>query len=130
MTSRILIADPSKLARTKLRHALAKEGYHVVESATGTHAFEVWNSQGVDLLIAEVNLPLLDGYDLAKSIRRSSEKNSRIPILFLTSQSDGDAISKGREAGITGWIVKPFEPMALMQAIAQVLPVTKPRSRS
>ena len=121
MAGRILIADPSKLARTKLKRALAGAAYEVVEATTGEEALAFWRSQDFDLLISEVNLPLLDGFDVVRGIRQADSARAKMPIIFVTSQSDGDVMERGRQAGITGWVVKPFDGPALMDAISTLI---------
>jgi two-component system chemotaxis response regulator CheY len=119
MTKTVLTIDDSRTMRDMLRMALSDAGFRVVQAEDGVHGLEVLNEETPDVIITDINMPRLDGFGLIEGVRQS-QKYRAIPILVLTTESDIEKKNRARRAGATGWIVKPFDPVKLVDAIHRV----------
>lgn len=115
----IMTVDDSPSMRMLLRAALTDLGYTVVEAEDGVHALEKLAGWEPDLLITDINMPRMDGFGLIAEVRGAGKRS--LPILVLTTESSAEKKHRAREAGATGWIVKPFAPDKLAAAIRRVL---------
>ena len=116
---KILTVDDSRTMRDMLRMALVKAGFNVVEAVDGEHGLEVLNANGADVIITDINMPKLDGFGFIEAVREDDAWRAT-PILVLTTESDPAKKDRARRAGATGWIVKPFHPDKLVEAIRRV----------
>ena len=120
MAKTILTVDDSPSMRMLLRHTLTEHGHAVHEAEDGVAALE-WlaaNSQP-DLMITDINMPRMDGFGFIEEVRGDPQYRG-LPILVLTTESDAEKKNRARMAGATGWIVKPFNPVKLVDAIRRV----------
>ncbi|GGD31992.1 response regulator [Aureimonas glaciei] len=120
MTKTILTVDDSRTMREMLRRALQDSGFIVVQAEDGVHGLEVLEGMAYpDVIITDVNMPRMDGLQFIEEVR--ADVNRRvIPILVLSTESDPEKKARARGAGATGWIVKPFDPVKLVDAIRRV----------
>ena len=116
----ILAVDDSASMRQMVCFTLRAAGYNVIEAADGREAYEKAVSQPVDLVLTDQNMPRMDGVTLVKSLRELPAY-SHTPILILTTEASDEMKSKGRAAGATGWLVKPFDPTKLLAVIQKVM---------
>jgi two-component system chemotaxis response regulator CheY len=116
----IMTVDDSPSMRMLLRGALTDLGYTVKEAEDGKHALEKIDEYSPDLLITDINMPRLDGFGLIEALRGRGDLTT-LPILVLTTESSDAKKQKARNAGATGWIVKPFDPDKLAAAIRRVM---------
>jgi two-component system chemotaxis response regulator CheY len=123
MGKKILTVDDSKTIRQMVTYTLSKEGYHMLEAEDGVKALEVLASNSVDLIITDLNMPNMDGLALIERVRAGGA-HAFVPILMLTTESDPEKKERGKAAGATGWIVKPFNPEKLVQVVNKVCPAT------
>jgi two-component system, chemotaxis family, chemotaxis protein CheY len=122
MGKTILTVDDSRTMRDMLRLALSGAGHTVIQADDGVHGTEVLEKAGVvDVIITDINMPRMDGYGFIEHVRRGSS-NRMTPILVLTTESEPAKKMRARDAGATGWIVKPFDPEKLLAAIRRVSP--------
>jgi two-component system, chemotaxis family, chemotaxis protein CheY len=119
MTQTILTVDDSRTMRDMLRMALAEAGYNVIQAEDGVHGLEVLQTAMPDVIVTDINMPKMDGFGLIEAVRKDT-RYRRVPILVLTTESDTAKKMRAKEAGATGWIVKPFEPTKLIAAIRRV----------
>jgi two-component system, chemotaxis family, chemotaxis protein CheY len=123
VTKTIMTVDDSPSMRMLLRAALTDLGYNVVEAEDGVHALETLQNfdpdEEPDLLITDINMPRMDGFGLIEQVRADGRRS--LPILVLTTESSEEKKQRARDAGATGWIVKPFHPEKLAAAIRRVL---------
>lgn len=120
MSRTILTVDDSASVRQMVGFTLKRAGYDVVEAYDGRDALAKLTHQPVQMVIADLNMPNMDGIELIRQLRR--EPNHRfVPIIMLTTESEPAKKQAGREAGATGWIVKPFTPEQLVAVVAKVL---------
>ena len=115
----ILTVDDSRTMRDMLRMALTPAGFEVVSAVDGEHGLEVLGESGADVIITDINMPKLDGYGFIERVRADANHRAT-PILVLTTESDPAKKNRARQAGATGWIVKPFNPDKLIEAIRRV----------
>jgi two-component system chemotaxis response regulator CheY len=116
----ILAVDDSASMRQMVAFTLKGAGYHVIEAADGQEALEKAMTQSVDLVLTDQNMPRMDGVTLTRNLRGLPSYTST-PILILTTESSDEMKSKGRAAGATGWLVKPFDPSKLLEVIRKVI---------
>jgi two-component system chemotaxis response regulator CheY len=116
----ILAVDDSASMRQMVMFTLKGAGHQVIEAADGQEAFEKAQAMKVDLVLTDQNMPRMDGITLVKNLR-ALPAYGRTPILILTTESGDDMKAKGRAAGATGWLVKPFDPHKLIDVIGKVL---------
>jgi two-component system chemotaxis response regulator CheY len=119
MSKTVLTVDDSRTMRDMLMLALSNAGYHVVQAEDGIHGLEVLQSTKPDVIITDINMPRMDGYGFIEGVR-GNDQHRAVPILVLTTESDASKKDKARRAGATGWIVKPFDPVKLVEAIRRV----------
>ncbi|MFC1750159.1 response regulator [Pseudomonadota bacterium] len=116
----ILAVDDSASMRQMVSFTLKGAGFGVVEAVDGVDALAKAKVNSVDLVLTDVNMPKMDGISLIKELR-ALPKYKFTPILMLTTESGGSKKSEGKEAGATGWIVKPFNPDQLLATIKKVI---------
>ncbi|WP_347220582.1 response regulator, partial [Mycolicibacterium poriferae] len=106
--------------RDMVRLALNAEGIETHVAEDGVHGLEVLDDMAPpDAIITDINMPRLDGFGFIDAVRAREEYRS-IPILVLTTESAADMKARARDAGATGWIVKPFDPAKLVKALRMV----------
>ena len=118
--ARILVVDDSTTMRQMVSFTLVDAGHEVTEAEDGLKALEAAKGRKFDLVITDVNMPGMNGIDLVKSLREIAEFKFT-PILVLTTESAQEIKGRGRDAGATGWIVKPFSPDVLLATLKKVL---------
>ena len=120
MSKVILTVDDSRTMRDMLNLALVDAGFRVTQAVDGMHGLEVLRANETpDVIVTDINMPKLDGFGFIEAVRKDS-KYRAVPILVLTTESDAAKKNRARQAGATGWIVKPFDPVKLVQAIRRV----------
>ena len=118
---KILIVDDSVSIRQMMSFTLRRGGYEVIEAEHGQDALDKLLGVTVDLMITDLNMPVMDGITLIQNVRKQPAMKTK-PILMLTTEGLSTKKEQGKAAGATGWIVKPFDPDKLLQTIAKVLP--------
>lgn len=121
MAKRILTIDDSKTMRDMLMLTLADAGFDVLQAIDGQDGLDVLDKERVDIIITDINMPRMDGYEVIRHLRRNPDHKST-PILVLTTESEIEKKNLAREAGATGWMVKPFDPDRLVATIRKVAP--------
>ncbi len=119
MTS-ILVVDDSVSMRQMISVTLKSAGFNVMEAGDGQQALQIAQTGAFDLVLSDVNMPVMGGIDLVKNLRTMASYKFT-PILMLTTESGGDMKSAGKAVGATGWIVKPFKPEQLLATIKKVV---------
>jgi two-component system chemotaxis response regulator CheY len=120
-TSRtILTVDDSASMRQMVAYVLTQAGYRVVEAVDGEEALELASRQQFDAVITDHNMPRMDGLTLVRSLR-ATDGYASTPIMLLTTESSAEMKQKGRAAGATGWMVKPFDPDRLLDMCRRIL---------
>ncbi|GGZ22184.1 MULTISPECIES: response regulator [Shewanella] len=116
----ILAVDDSASMRQMVSFTLKTAGFDVTEANNGEEALKVAQGREFDLVISDVNMPIMDGIELIRNLRELPNYKF-VPMLMLTTESTSDKKQQGRAAGATGWIVKPFNPDQLLATVRKVL---------
>ncbi len=119
MTLNVLTVDDSRTIREMLRHTLQAAGFLVFQAEDGQQGLEVLDRSNPHVIVTDINMPRLDGFGFIEGVRRNNRWRC-VPILVLTTESDAEKKAKAREAGATGWIVKPFNAARLVEAVLRV----------
>lgn len=121
MSKIVLTVDDSPTMRAMLQATLAEAGLEVIAAGDGLAGIAALDAPRLDVIITDINMPRLDGYGFIRAVRRHP-RHGGAPVLVLTTESGPEHKARARQAGATGWIVKPFQPAGLLAAIARVAP--------
>ena len=116
----ILAVDDSASMRQMVAFTLKGAGYNVIEAADGQEALDKARGETVDLVLTDQNMPRMDGLTLVQNLRALASY-AATPILILTTESSDEMKAKGKAAGATGWLVKPFDPAKLLAVVQKVI---------
>lgn len=119
MTKNALIVDDSYTMRNMVSLTLKDANFNVKTAEDGVDALKVVDTDAFDVVITDINMPNMDGIELIRRLRKQP-KFKYTPILVLTTEGGDEMKKAGKEAGATGWIVKPFNPETLMGAVNKV----------
>ncbi len=118
--TKILAVDDSASMRQMVTFTLSGAGYDVKDAADGQQGLDLAKQEQFDVIVSDVNMPVMDGITMISEIRKLPQYRTT-PILMLTTESSSDKKMAGKQAGATGWIVKPFNPEQLLKTIARVV---------
>ncbi len=116
----VLVVDDSVSMRQMVSVTLKSAGFNVEEAGDGQQALQKAQGSSFDLVLSDINMPVMNGIDLVKKLRTLASYRFT-PILILTTESGGDMKGAGKAAGATGWIVKPFNPEQLLATVKKVV---------
>lgn len=116
---RILYIDDASSMRKLVNLVLGKE-FELTMAANGLEGFEAIQKDSFDVIISDVNMPVMDGLELLEKIR-AHETSKFTPVLMMTTEASDEMKAEGKRLGATGWIVKPFDPEKLASIIHRVL---------
>ncbi|MDO6384794.1 MULTISPECIES: response regulator [Uliginosibacterium] len=120
MAKTILIVDDSSSLRITLAIALKGAGYEVVEACDGKDALTKLDGRKYNLIVSDVNMPNMDGLTFVKAAKQLPAYKFT-PIIMLTTESDPAKMADGKAAGVRAWVVKPFQPPALLDAVSKLI---------
>lgn len=120
MSKTILAVDDSNSMRQMVCHTLRAAGYDVTEAADGAEGLAKAQDKTFQLILTDLHMPRMDGISLIKSLRGLPQYRS-IPTLMLTTEASPELKDKGRAAGATGWMIKPFDPIKLVELVKKVI---------
>jgi two-component system chemotaxis response regulator CheY len=120
MGKTVMIVDDSASLRQVVNIALTGAGYDVIEACDGQDALGKLTGQKVHLIISDVNMPNMDGIAFVKNVKQRQEYKFT-PIIMLTTESEEDKKNAGREAGAKAWVVKPFQPAQMLNAVSKLV---------
>ncbi|MDB6043241.1 MAG: Fis family transcriptional regulator [Gammaproteobacteria bacterium] len=118
--ARILAVDDSPSMRKMVAVTLTAAGHSVAQANDGSEALAAARQEVFDVVVTDVNMPNMDGITLVQELRNLAAYKF-VPLLILTTEATAERKSQGKEAGATGWLVKPFNPERLLATIAKVL---------
>jgi DNA-binding response OmpR family regulator len=113
----LLLVEDDPSIRMAIELALTRQGHQITTAATGEEALDLWQSQRPELVVLDVMLPGLDGFEVCRRIRRTDQ----VPIILLTARSDDIDVVVGLESGADDYVVKPVQPRVLDARIRAVL---------
>jgi DNA-binding response OmpR family regulator len=120
--TRILTVEDDERIRTAVRMALEDEGWEVIEAESGEAAVEAWANAPADVVLIDLMLPGMDGFEVCRHIRKSSD----VPIVMVTARADTHDVVAGLEAGADDYVTKPFQPKELSARIRALLRRARP----
>lgn len=121
MSKTILIVDDSSSLRTVVKLALQRAGYAVLEAGDGVQALAALEAAGkVHLIVSDVNMPNMDGITFVTRVKQHP-RHRFVPVVMLTTEGQDAKKEQGRAAGAKAWIVKPFNPPQLLDAVAKLI---------
>jgi two-component system chemotaxis response regulator CheY len=116
----IMTVDDSASLRQMVSLVLRRAGYEVIEAVDGLDALSKLEGQELHLLLADINMPNMDGFELTRRLRAMAQYRF-VPIVLLTTESHPEKKQEGKAAGATAWIVKPFNPDQLLAVVKKVM---------
>jgi two-component system chemotaxis response regulator CheY len=120
MSKTILVVDDTRSMRKMVTAILSGAGYQVSEAADGAEALTLAMVQQFDLVVTDHNMPIMDGVTLVGELRRLPHYDD-VALLVLSTEVDPVLKQKGREAGATGWMAKPFDPQRMLDIVAKFI---------
>ena len=120
MGKRILIVDDSSSMRTVAGIALRGAGYEVLEAGNGQEGLARLDGERLHLIISDVNMPVMDGIEFLKEVKRHPQYRFT-PVIMLTTEAGEDKKAAGRAAGAKAWITKPFQPSVMLDAVSKLV---------
>jgi two-component system chemotaxis response regulator CheY len=117
---KILIVDDAASIRLVVSIALRGAGYDVIEACDGRDALSKLTGDKIHLIISDVNMPNMDGIALLKQLKQHPSYKFT-PVIMLTTEAGQDKMAEGRAAGARAWVVKPFQPPQLLDAVAKLI---------
>jgi len=121
MSKTILIVDDSSSLRTVVRLALERAGYSVLEAGDGKEGLSALEKAGkVNLIVSDVNMPNMDGITFVGHVKQHP-RHKFVPVIMLTTEGQDEKKQQGRAAGAKAWIVKPFNPPQLLDAVSKLI---------
>ncbi len=118
--AKILIVDDSTSMRKMVKFALETAGHEVADAADGKQGLQAAQRNRFDMIITDMNMPEMDGIELSRSLR-AQPTYKFTPIIMLTTEGQSDKKEEGKAAGVTGWMVKPFQPDKLIGVVNKVI---------
>lgn len=116
----IMVADDSPSIRKFVSFALTLKGFEILPVCDGMEALEKLPTKKIQLLITDLNMPNVDGFELIKAVRNNEELKD-IPIIILTSLAGNDEVEKGMKFGANSYLVKPFDPKRILYEVSKYL---------
>ena len=127
MAAKILVVDDDPNVQRLLQYTLKQEGYEVVTASDGAEGFRLWGAEDPSLILLDVMLPKLDGYQVASKIRQEEGSLGHVPIIMLTAEREVEQKVRGLRAGADDYLIKPFHPAELLARIKSLLARFAPR---
>src|SRR6266571_2941319 len=121
MAAKILVVDDDPNVQRLLTYTLKQEGYEVVVAGDGAEGFRLWGTESPALMLLDVMLPKLDGYQVATKIRTEEGTTAHVPIIMLTAEREVEQKVRGLRAGADDYLIKPFHPAELLARIKSLL---------
>lgn len=118
MPKTILVVEDSGSFRQVVTNALEKVGYEVIQAQDGVDACSKLDGRKIGLIVCDINMPRMDGLTFVQHVKTTDYKFT--PILMLTTEGQQATKDKGRALGVRGWIIKPFQPSVLVQAVEKL----------
>ena len=119
MAGKVMCVDDSNTIRMLVEKTLSPEGFEVVMAENGQDALDNL-SLDISLFLVDVNMPVMGGFEFIEKLKSLDAYKDK-PVIFLTTESSADKKEKGKALGISGWIVKPFEPASFLKVINMLI---------
>ena len=120
MAKTILIVDDSASLRQVVSIALKGAGYDVIEAGDGKDGISKLDGRKINLIVSDVNMPNMDGISMVKQIKQMPNYKFT-PVIMLTTENQQSTMQQGKEAGVKAWMVKPFKPEQMLDAVSKLI---------
>lgn len=120
MEKKILVVDDCDTTRKLLSYIIKEKGYRIISASNGIEALELLATSPIDLIVTDLNMPQMDGYELSKSLR-GQDAYREIPIIMITTEAGEADRRMGLEAGVTTYLSKPISPQRLLYEIEKLI---------
>jgi two-component system, chemotaxis family, chemotaxis protein CheY len=120
MAKKILLVDDSASVRQVAGIALRRAGYETLEATNGKEGLALLDGGKLNLIVSDVNMPVMNGIEFLKAVKQHPTSKFT-PVIMLTTEAGDDLKQQGREAGAKAWIVKPFQPQTLLDAVSKLI---------
>jgi two-component system chemotaxis response regulator CheY len=120
MGKSILVVDDTRSMRKMVAAVLEQAGYEVAEAGDGVEALDIAKGRRFDLVVTDHNMPRMDGVTLVSELRGIADYD-HVALIVLSTEVDPAVKQKGREAGATGWMAKPFDPQRMLDIVAKFI---------
>jgi two-component system chemotaxis response regulator CheY len=120
MGKSILVVDDTRSMRKMVAAVLEQAGYEVAEAGDGVEALDIAKGRRFDLVVTDHNMPRMDGVTLVRELRGITDYD-HVALIVLSTEVDPAVKQKGREAGATGWMAKPFDPQRMLDIVAKFI---------
>ena len=120
MAKTIMIVDDSASLRQAVAIALKGAGYEIVEAGDGKEGLGELDGKKINLIISDVNMPNMDGIEMVQEIKKLPAYKFT-PIIMLTTEAGADMKERGKAAGVKAWVVKPFKPEQMLDAVSKLV---------
>lgn len=119
MAKKIMCVDDSPTIRELIRNSLAGKDFEIVEAENGQIGLDTL-TRDVALFLVDVNMPVMNGFEFVENLKKTPGYEQK-PVVFLTTESAAEKKAKGKELGVNGWIVKPFERESLIKIVEMLV---------
>ena len=123
--SKILVVDDSMVIRKMINKILSEVGHEIIQAEDGKEGLELFGSTVFDLVITDINMPIMNGFELSEKIRESEGQACDVPIIVISTEFSDEVKKRGRNIGVNAWMVKPAENEKLIKAVAFLIENTK-----
>jgi two-component system, chemotaxis family, chemotaxis protein CheY len=120
MAKSILVVDDTRSMRKMVAAVLAGAGYEVAEAEDGVEALDLAKGRRFDLVVTDHNMPRMDGVTLVRELRAIADYDP-VALIVLSTEVDPAVKQRGRDAGATGWMAKPFDPQRMLDIVAKFI---------
>lgn len=120
MSKAILVVDDTRSMRAMVAAVLQGAGYEVAQAGDGVEALELARERVFDLVVTDHNMPRMDGVTLVRELRALPHYDV-VALIMLSTETSPELKQRGREAGATGWMAKPFEPQRMLDIVARFI---------
>jgi two-component system, chemotaxis family, chemotaxis protein CheY len=120
MRKKILVVDDSSSLRQLVSIVLSTAGYDLIEAENGQQALEKLDGSKFHLAICDVNMPVMDGIEFVRNVKSMPDYRF-LPVIMLTTESGENRKQEGRDAGVKAWVVKPFRPDQILNAVSKLI---------
>lgn len=121
MGKKVLCIDDSVTIRMLVKKTLVPLGYEILEAENGQAGVKAAGTDGIDFFLIDVNMPIMNGFECVAALK-AIPRYAKTPMVFLTTESGQDKKDQGKKLGVSGWIVKPFEPESLVKILRMLVP--------
>ena len=119
--SKILVVDDSMVIRKMINRSLEGSNHEVVEAENGQEGLDHFMNDHFDLVITDINMPILNGFEFIEKLRKSDHEKKDLPIIVVSTEFSDDVKAQGKSLGVNAWMVKPTDDKLLNEAVTVLI---------